>query len=99
VTDVEVGPNAYALKVKDTTMRPLFTENTILIIDPAFQPEDRDYVIVHIIGHKQAIFRQILFDGQNIYLKPLNTDFKTTILKGNHRMLGIIVQSRADFKK
>jgi len=99
VTDADVGPDAYALKVKDTAMRPLFPEDTVLIIDPALQPEDRDYAIVHIDEQKQAIFRQILFDGQNIYLKPLNADFKITQLEGKYKFLGIVVQSRGEFKK
>jgi SOS-response transcriptional repressor LexA len=98
LTDTEVGSNAYALKVKDTTMRPLFPENTVLIVDPVLQPEDRDYAIVHIEKQKQAIFRQILFDGQNIYLKPLNTDFKIILLKEKYKFLGVVVQSRSEFK-
>lgn len=99
VTDADVSPDAYGLKVKDTTMRPLFPESTVLIVDPALQPEDRDYAIVHIDQQKQAIFRQILFDGQNIYLKPLNTDFNITPLEGKYEFLGVVVQSRGEFKK
>jgi SOS-response transcriptional repressor LexA len=73
-------------------MRPLFPEETILIIDPALEPEDRDYAIVHIDQQKLAIFRQILFDGQSIYLKLLNAEFKITELKNDYKFLGIVVQ-------
>lgn len=99
LTDAEVTAEGYALKVKDTTMRPLFPENTILIIDPSLQVEDRDYAIVHIDKQKQAVFRQVLFDAQTIYLKPLNSDFKMQLLEEKYRFLGVVVQSKGSFKK
>jgi SOS-response transcriptional repressor LexA len=99
LTDADVSSNVYALKVKDTTMRPLFPEDTILIIDPELEPEDRDYAIAHIDQQKQAIFRQILFDGQQIYLKPLNSEFKITQLENSYKFLGVVVQSRGEFRK
>jgi len=98
LTDADVSPHVYAVKVKDTTMRPLFPENTVLIVDPALTPEDRDYAIVHVDNQKHAIFRQVLFDGQSIYLKPLNPDFKMMIPSKKPVFLGVVVQSKGDFK-
>lgn len=98
-TEVSVSENAYALRVKDTTMVPRFPENTLLIIDPIIQPSDRDYVIAHISNQKQAIFRQLLLDSDDTYLKPLNTDFKITLLDKESHLLGVMVQARMDFKK
>ena len=99
LTDADVGSNVYALRVKDTAMRPLFPEETALIIDPDIQPEDRDYIIIHFKLQKQAIFRQILFDGDDRYLKPLNPDFKLMPLEKNYKFLGVVLQSRGDFRK
>ncbi len=98
-TEISVSKNAYALRVKDTTMLPRFPEHTLLIIDPLVQPADRDYVIAHIANQKQAIFRQFLLDSDDIYLKPLNTDFKMTLLDKKSHLLGVMVQARMDFKK
>lgn len=98
-TDISVSENAYALRVKDTTMTPRFPENTLLVIDPVMEPSDRDYVVAHISNQKQAIFRQLLLDSDDTYLKPLNTDFKMILLNRESRLLGVMVQARMDFKK
>lgn len=98
-TEISVSDNAFALRVKDTTMMPRFTENTLLIIDPKVPPSDRDYVIAHIANQKQAVFRQLLLDSDDIYLKPLNPDFKMVLLDKKSRLLGVMVQARMDFKK
>lgn len=97
-TEVNVSQKAFALRVKDTTMLPRFPENTLLIIDPDQQATDRDFVIVHLSGQKQAIFRQVLFDGDNIYLKPLNPDFQIQLSDKKSQIIGVMVQARMDFK-
>lgn len=97
-TEMAVSKNAYALRVKDTTMLPRFPENTLLIVDPIVKPTDRDFVIAHIHGQKQALFRQFLLNGDDIYLKPLNSDFNLQLLDKKSKLLGVMVQARMDFK-
>lgn len=97
-TEMSVGDSGYALRVKDTTMLPRFPENTLLIVDPDLQPNDRDFVIAHLSGQKQAIFRQFLLNGDDVYLKPLNTDFSMALLDKKSKILGVMVQARMDFK-
>ncbi|MCW5589717.1 MAG: helix-turn-helix domain-containing protein [Legionellales bacterium] len=96
-TDLSVSDNAFALVVKDSTMLPRFPEGTLIVIDPAYKPKDRDYAVVHIEGHKQATFKQILIDGEDTYLKPLNSDFSVTLLDKKYRDLGVMVQARIDY--
>lgn len=98
-TDLNLNENSYALTVKDVTMEPRFPEGTVLIVDPNLQPQDRDFVIVHINGQKLPSFKQVLIDGDNVYLKPLNPDFKTVLLDKQHKFLGVMVQARMNFKK
>lgn len=97
-TEINVSDKAYALRVKDTTMLPLFPEGTILIIDPEVKADNKDFVIVRMSGQKQAIFRQFLFDGDDIYLKPVNADFKMHLLDKKSKLLGVMVQARMNFK-
>lgn len=96
--DLNLGENAYALTVKDTTMEPRFPENTIIIVDPTLQPTDRDYAVVRVDGQKFPTFKQILIDGEATYLKPLNPDFKALLLDKGYKFLGVVVQARVDFK-
>ena len=98
-TDIQVSDNTYALTIKDTTMEPRFPEGTVIILDPILQPVDRDFAVVQIEGQYSPHFKQVLIDGDTIYLKPLNPDFKTIILDKKHNFLGVMVQSRMDFKK
>lgn len=96
--DLNLGEHAYALSIKDTTMEPRFPEGTIIIVDPTLQPSDRDYAVVQVDGYKLPTFKQVLIDGQTVYLKPLNPDFKTIPLDKGYKFLGIVVQARVDFK-
>jgi len=96
MVDIDIGNKAYAIKMKGSAMYPRFPENTILIIDPSVEPEDRDFGVVYL--EKQATFKQILIDGSDIYLKPLNPDFKTIFLNADYQFLGIMVQAKMNFK-
>ena len=98
-TDIELGQHAYAVSTRDTTMEPRFPERTILLIDPNLKPNSLDFAIVHVEGYDLPNFKQVLIDGGHTILKPLNTDFKTLLLDKPHKFLGVMVQSRMDFKK
>jgi SOS-response transcriptional repressor LexA len=98
-TDMELGQHAYAVAVRDTTMEPRFPEGTVLIIDPELRPNSMDFAIVHVEGHNLPNFKQILIDGEQTILKSLNADFKTLLLNKPYKFLGVMVQSRMDFKK
>lgn len=98
-TDIALGQNSYAVSVRDTTMEPRFPEGTVLIIDPNLNPNNLDFAIVHIDGQNLPKFKQVLIDGEHTILKPLNSDFKTLLLDKPHKFLGVMIQSRMDFKK
>lgn len=99
-TDIALSQHAYALAVRDTTMEPRFPEGTILLVDPDLTPNSLDFAIIHTEDQTQSpIFRQILIGGTDIMLKPLNSDFKTSSFEKNHKFLGVMVQSRMDFRK
>lgn len=98
-TDSKIGPNGFGLVVAGESMSPRFSDGTILIFDPDYPAKDRDYVVVHVKGQKNATFKQFMIDGDDKYLKPLNSEFKTTLLvEGEYRIIGTMVQSRFDFR-
>ena len=99
--DVDIGENGYALSVRDTTMEPRFPEGTVLIINYDLKPNNLDYAIVHVEGEDLPKFKQVLIDGEQMILKPLNPDFQNLVLDKNkpHKFLGVMIQSRMDFKK
>ncbi len=101
LTDADVGKAGFALKIKDSSMDPVFPINTVLIIDPERQPRDRNYIIAKLLNHSEVIFRQLLIDAGNHYLKPLSPDFeqyKMTRLNNNDKIMGIVVQAKRDWE-
>lgn len=100
-TDSPVSKNSFALKVQDASMEPLFTKETLLIIDPNRVPNDRSYIVALLKISSVAIFRQLLIDGPNRYLKSISPDFerhKMNMLLESDKILGVLIQSRCTFE-
>lgn len=99
LTDANVGVNGYAFKVNDAAMDPVFPPDMILIADPERQPKDRSYVIAKLVNIDQPVFRQLLIDARDHYLKALSPDLelnKTTRLTQHDKILSVIVQAKRD---
>lgn len=71
---INVSEDAFALIMPDYSMEPLFQKNSILIFDPKAVANDRDYVLVKLHNPESYIFRQLLIDGTNRFIKPLNSE-------------------------
>ncbi len=98
-TDVDITADTYAISVRNETLNPRFPQGTVLIVDPTVRAEDRDYVVVQTQGQRIATVKQLLLDGQDMYLKPLNPEFQTTMLGGEHTILGVVLQARTDTRR
>jgi len=99
LTDATVSKRGFALKIQDASMDPIFPKNTTLITDPEKQAKDRSFVIAKLANHPEAIFRQLLIDVGDQYLKPLSPDFeqyKMTRLTNNDKILSVVVQAKRD---
>lgn len=96
-TDLPVSEDAFAIEVKGSAMEPRFNENTILIIEPKRVPADRDFVVAGAIDRNMAVFKQLLRDGDDCYLKSLNDQFKTLEMGNQYFIIGTLIQARMDF--
>jgi SOS-response transcriptional repressor LexA len=88
---------AFATLMEDSSMEPLFPKGTLLILDPDRKPKDRSYVVVGLEETETFIFRQLLIDADDQYLKPLNPDsniFKTRLIQKKDHVIGVLVESR-----
>jgi DNA-binding Xre family transcriptional regulator len=100
ITDANVSGNAYAIEVIDVSMDPVFPKNTILIADPERIPKDRSYVITKLSNLEQPIFRQLLIDASDRYLKSLSPDldqYKMIYLNDLDKILSTIVQAKSNW--
>lgn len=91
VVEKIVGPSTFALVMEDSSMYPLFPKGTLLIFDPNKTPKDRGYLLVKKKNQTKPLFRQLLMDGKDQYIKPLSPRFKNIsqsikLLKGTKFM-------------
>lgn len=96
-TEANVSEHAFAIRMEDTTMAERFPLGTLLVVEPEMQAQDKDFVAIHIEGEEKIQLKQILMDGPDIYLKPLNPDFETKKLTKSYRILGVMIQSLTEY--
>lgn len=87
----------FALVMPDTSMEPMFQRGSLLIFDPLNEPQDRSFVLVRLGAPATIVFRQLIIDVDQKYLKPLNPDFnlfKMRLLDKNDEIIANLVESR-----
>jgi len=96
-TTVRVGARGFALRVESTSMAPEFPPGTIIIVDPDLEPRPGDYVVVA-NGAAEATFKQLVKDGGDWLLRPLNPQFQVQLLPPHYRIVGIVVASERRYR-
>jgi len=96
-TEINVSDKAFAIRMEDTTMADRFPLGTIFVIEPEMELQDKDFAVIHIDNEDKIQFKQILMDGPDIYLKPLNSDFETKKLTATFKTLGVMVQALTEY--
>ncbi|HVV67491.1 MAG TPA: S24 family peptidase [Gammaproteobacteria bacterium] len=101
-TDAAISEQGFALIMKDASMEPQFPKNTLLIVDPARTPKDRSFVVVKLENYPEVVFRQLILDGPDHYLKPTSPDFerfKMTLMGSKDKIIGVLVQTRKNYEE
>src|SRR5574343_903579 len=70
-TTVQPRAYTYALRIRGDSMEPTFTDVAIIVVEPEMEPKHGSYVIAK-NGDNEATFKQLVQDGSDFYLKPLN---------------------------
>lgn len=99
-TDAKVNESSYALKIKGCAMEPVFPDGTTIVIDHKRDPQDRDFVVVHLEGDTSVRLKQLILDGSDCYLKSINPDIediKVARIKQDDVILGVMAQAKMDF--
>ena len=98
--DLILSENAFAYINHGNAMDPQFPDKTLLIMDPNLETENLDHVLVVQNGKRTPIFRQILIDGEDKYLRTLNPAFNefVKVTNDSHTIIGVMVQSQRNFK-
>ncbi len=92
-----ISNEAYATILNDSSMEPLFPRGSMLLFDPQKAFKDRSYVLVQINETSAPVFRQLILDLDQKYLKPLNPDlnaFKMRLLSEKDQIIAVLVEAR-----
>lgn len=95
-TTVQTRKHTFALRVKGDSMEPVFPEGTILIVEPEMEAIHKDYVIAK-NGDEEATFKQLIRDGGDWYLKPLNERYPIKPLDGCS-IVGVVRAAERQFR-
>ena len=100
VVDCEIREHTYALRVIGDSMISdnaiSFPEGIVIIIEPSMQAVNNDFVIAK-NGDNEATFKQLIKDGGDWYLKPLNNRYPIKLL-GHADIIGVVRQAIMKFK-
>ncbi len=98
-TDVHTSEATFGINVNTDSLNPRFANGTVLVVEPDLPPEDRDFVVLQTTGSRTVTVKQLLTDGQDRYLKPLNPEFQTVMMGDEHTILGVVLQARTDIRR
>ena len=102
ISDTNVGKKTFALTVKDSSMEPVFNIGTKIIIDPEKELKDRCFVVVKFNDNDEALFRQLIIDGNEYFVKPLSHELTHSkirkVTSQNSKICGTLVQTRRDYE-
>lgn len=87
-TTVPVNRYTFAVRVQGDSMEPKFTEGMLLIVEPELDPQPGDYVIAK-NGSEETTFKQLVKDGADWFLKPLNPRYPIKPL-GTDTIVGVV---------
>ena len=97
---VPVKRHTYALRVHGDTMvsetGDSFPEGSLVVVEPEMESLPGDYVIV-LNESNQPTFKQLVRDGGDLYLKPLNSRYPIKPL-GKSKVIGVVREFTKRFR-
>lgn len=96
-TTISIKNHTYALKVVGDSMEPMFPEGTIIIVEPEMEALPGDFVIARNRDH-EATFKQLIKDGPDWFLRPLNSRYPLKPLTESDEICGVIRAAEHRFR-
>lgn len=92
------GPRTYVLRVRGESMfnphaRRSFRDGDLIYVDPDKLAENGSAVIAKMDDSQEATFKQLVIEGEDRFLKPLNPAWPEPIIKisGNASICGVVI--------
>tara|TARA_R110002126_G_scaffold222360_3_gene367541 strand:+ start:1102 stop:1737 length:636 start_codon:yes stop_codon:yes gene_type:complete len=90
----------FAIILDNSSMEKEFAKNSILIFKQSLKPSNGDYILAQLNTDNQEpifIFRQYMTDGTGVYLKALDTTFRTITECDDFNIIGLLTEQRRLF--
>jgi SOS-response transcriptional repressor LexA len=94
--------DCFALRVKGDSMenpggKLSVPEGAVIVVDPNAHPQHKSLVVARLEDSKEATFKQLVIDGEQKFLKPLNPQYPAIPINGNCTIVGVVKQAVIDF--
>ncbi|MDE9519874.1 LexA family transcriptional regulator [Xenorhabdus bovienii] len=97
-TTVSCSSDSFWLEVKGDSMTSpsglSIPEGMMILVDPEVAPVNGKLVVAKLERENEATFKQYIVDAGNYYLKPLNPQYRMIPIKGNCKIIGVVVDAR-----
>ncbi|MBD2819523.1 helix-turn-helix domain-containing protein [Xenorhabdus sp. 42] len=99
-TSVECSPHAFWLEVKGDSMASpnglSVPQDMIILVDPEIKPVTNNLVVAKLDGENTLTFRQLITEGYDSFLKPLNIQYNMIPLTSHIHIIGVVVEARIE---
>jgi SOS-response transcriptional repressor LexA len=105
VTNIPLSADAFAIQVENDCMEaiqgPSFPKNCIIVLDTNCVPRSGDFVLARLKQGTGAtlLFRQLVIDGNQRYLKALNPQYPLTEMQADDAICGVVRFMLMEFNK
>ena len=86
---IQVKRHTFALKVRGDSMEPDFPDGCYIIVEPDMEAQPGDFVIAK-NGDQEATFKQLVKDGSDWYLKPINPRYPLKPISTGSVICGVV---------
>ncbi|MDC9583169.1 S24 family peptidase [Xenorhabdus sp. PR6a] len=97
-TSVECSQRAFWLEVKgDSMVSPnglSIPQGMIILVDPEVKPAPNNLVVAKLDGEKELTFKQLVTEGYDTFLKPLNPQYNMISLSNHVHIVGVVVDAK-----
>lgn len=94
-TTYRVRKHTYALRVTNDSMEPKFPDGAIIIVEPEEHAQPGKFVVVR-RGDGKATLKQLVQDGDTLFLKPLNPRYPIMEITPDTVFCGVVKRVEFD---
>ncbi|NLQ16171.1 helix-turn-helix domain-containing protein [Marinomonas sp. M1K-6] len=100
-TPANTSESAFWLKVIGDSMTSTsglsVPEGYFILVEPDVKPKNEDLVVAKVTENHDVTFKKLIMDAGQIYLKPLNPNYRPIEIASTTTIIGTVKQARALF--